>query len=151
MERKWLDELSNGLKLAISEKFGIQSPDLESITASGQNSLTSGLKDFVLKNGSKEIESILLKQSGFAGSALQTNIVQKLSSDLMGKHSMQADKAKEMAGFASGFLVEKIISLFQNSGASKDINGICDFLGIDKNLLKMVNSPVGKMFGKFFG
>jgi hypothetical protein len=150
MSKVWINEIRNGLETALKEQFNLGGDELKSVSATGQNSLMDGLKQFVMKNGSKEIESILLKQKAFEGSDLEKSIGARLSTDIKSKHQMPDDKAKSVSNFASNFLVEHIVSAFQASSESKDLDGICSFIGIDKNLLKMVNSPVGKMFGKFF-
>jgi hypothetical protein len=61
-----------------------------------------------------------------------------------------AEQSEEVADYASSYLVDQIVTAYQLSSESKDLDGICNFLGIGKNLLKMINSPMGKMFGKFF-
>ena len=150
MDRKWMETIGLDMQVALEEKFGIEPVKLTGIVASGQNSLTAGMKTFVMKHGSGEIEAILLKQKDFSGSKLQSFVVKQLGSDLSAAHGMAETQASEIAGFSADYLVKRIVNAFQEADVSKDLDGICVFIGIDKNLLKMVNSPVGKMFGKFF-
>jgi hypothetical protein len=74
----------------------------------------------------------------------------QLKNDFVSKGLLDAEAAAEVSGYASNYLVDEIVRAYQNSSNTKDLDGICSFLGIDKNLLKMINSPMGKMFGKFF-
>lgn len=150
MDKQILEGIKNNLTAGLKEKFGFADEQVSALTAGAQNGLMQCLKDFVLKNGSKDIEAILLKQSAFSGSALESAVRKQLSGDLVSFQSLDSNKADEVAGFASGNIVNNLIDGFQSSTYTKDTDGICLFLGIDKNLLKMLNSPVGKMFGKFF-
>ena len=74
----------------------------------------------------------------------------QLKNDFVSKGLLVAEQSEEVSDYASSYLVDEIITAYQSSSESKDLDGICTFLGIDKNLLKMINSPMGKMFGKFF-
>ncbi len=150
MDKQILENIKNNLTAGLKNKFGFGDEQVSALTAGAQNGLLQCLKDFVLKNGSKEIESILLKKTVFSGSALEAAVKKQLSSDLVSVQSLDAKKADEVAGFASENIVNNLVDGFQNSIYTKDTDGICSFMGIDKNLLKMLNSPVGKMFGKFF-
>jgi hypothetical protein len=69
---------------------------------------------------------------------------------LIEKSKIDAGIAPELADYSSRFLVDAIQKAFVNSGESPDFDGVCNFLQVDKNLLKMINSPMGKMFGKLF-
>lgn len=150
MNKQLIEKIGEGLKSNIGSKFSLDAEKVNSLVATGQNGLTECIKQFVMKSGSKEIEDILLKHKTFEGSAFQMVVKNQLKNDFVSKGLLAAEPAAEVSGYASNYLVDEIVTAFQNSSDSKDLDGICNFLGIDKNLLKMINSPMGKMFGKFF-
>lgn len=150
MNTDLLTKIGEGLKVQLSEKMGLDPALLQRLVNVGQNSLSESIKQFVMKNGSKEIEDILLQRQNFEGSALQRQVKTQLKNDVVAQQLLPAEQADELSAHASTYLVQEITQAFQGSSYSKDLDGICGFLGIDKNLLKMINSPMGKMFGKFF-
>ncbi len=150
MDRQLIEKIGEGLKTNIGSKFSLDADKVNSLVAAGQNGLTECIKQFVMKSGSKEIEDILLNQKNFEGSAFQMVVKTQLKNDFVSKGLLDAEAAAEVSGYASNYLVDEIVTAYQNSSNTKDLDGICSFLGIDKNLLKMINSPMGKMFGKFF-
>jgi len=147
MDRQLIEKIGEGLKSNIGSKFSLDANKVNSLVSTG---LTECIKQFVMKNGSKEIEEILLNQKAFEGSAFQMVVKNQLKNDFVSKGILDAEPAAEVSGYASNYLVDEIVTAYQSSSNTKDLDGICNFLGIDKNLLKMINSPMGKMFGKFF-
>jgi hypothetical protein len=150
MNKQLIEKIGEGLKSNIGNTFSLDTDKVNSLVVTGQNGLTECIKQFVMKNGSKEIEEILLKQKTFEGSGFQTVVKNQLKNDFVSKGLLVAEQSEEVADYASSYLVDQIVTAYQSSSESKDLDGICNFLGIDKNLLKMINSPMGKMFGKFF-
>lgn len=150
MNKQLIEKIGEGLKSNIGNKFSLDADKVNSLVVTGQNGLTECIKQFVMKNGSKEIEEILLKQKTFEGSGFQTVVQNQLKNDFVSKGLLEAEHSAEVSTYASNYLVNEIVTAYQDSSESKDLDGICNFLGIDKNLLKMINSPMGKMFGKFF-
>ena len=150
MNIQLLESIALGLKTQLQSQFGLNETQVASMMASSQNTLSDAIKQYVMKNGSKDIESILLKQSEFEGSAFQAQVQTQLKNQLQSHGNIEVSEAQNLSQFASKYMVDQVVNTFQSSEYSKDLDGICAFLGIDKNLLKMVNSPVGKMFGKFF-
>jgi hypothetical protein len=150
MNHEFLKEVGESLKTATRNKYHFEENDLFALSAAGQNSLTQVLKQYVMKNGTSDIENILLGKMDFQGSKFQAVATEKLQQDLKERKILPDDQLKDVSVFSTDFLIDKFRQGFQNSGNSKDLDGICAFLGIDKNMLKMINSPMGKMFGKFF-
>jgi len=150
MDKQLIERIGEGLKTNIGSKFSLDADKVNSLVAAGQNGLTECIKQFVMKSGSKEIEDILLKHKAFEGSAFQLVVQNQLKNDFVSKGLLEAEPSGAVSVYASNYLVDEIVTAYQNSSDTKDLDGICNFLGIDKNLLKMINSPMGKMFGKFF-
>lgn len=120
------------------------------VSEAGKASIINSLKSFVIKNGTAEIEAVLLNKSSFNGTALQKFCFQNFEKDIADKKILSVEQTNEVAEFSINYLIDQFKIGFQHSGNSKDLDGICKFLDIDKKLLQLVNSPVGKMFGKFF-
>jgi hypothetical protein len=148
MNHEFLKEVGESLKTAT--RYHFEENDLFALSAAGQNSLTQVLKQYVIKNGTSDIENILLGKMDFQGSQFQAVATEKLQQDLKERKILDDAQLKDVSVFSMDFLIDKFRQGFQDSGNSKDLDGICEFLSIDKNMLKMINSPVGKMFGKFF-
>ncbi len=150
MNREFLQEVAESLKTATRNKYHFEEADLFALSAAGQNSLTQTLKQYVIKNGTADIEHILLGKLNFEGSKFQAVATEQLMKDLKERKILDDAQLKDVSVFSTDFLINKFKQGFLDSGNSKDLDGICAFLGIDKTMLKMINSPVGKMFGKFF-
>jgi predicted RND superfamily exporter protein len=150
MNTEFLQEVAQSLKLATKQKYNFDEPKLFALSAAGQNSLTQSLKSYVLKNGTSDIENILLGKLDFNGSKLQEVATDKLRQDLKERNLADDSEINEISVFSTNYLINEFKEGFMRSGNTKDLDGICQFLGIDKSMLKMINSPVGKMFGKFF-
>ena len=150
MNQEFLKQVGETLTKHISDTFKLDGAAISTLTAVGQNSLTQSLKNYVIKNGSGDIEKILLGQMDFKGSALQSFATQQLNKDISEKNVVPAEQLGLISSSSVDLLIHEFKTGFDHSGNSRDLDGICQFLGIDKNLLKLANSPVGKMFGKFF-
>lgn len=143
MNTEVLNALETGLGQALKERFA--GADTAALLQNGKSVLTDALKSYVLKQGSKELEAILLEQTDFASSALRPVLTARLKAA-----AGAVPEAAEMADFSADYLVNGLLKAYRASGHSKDLDGICAFTGIDKSMLAMVNSPMGKLFGKFF-
>ena len=104
----------------------------------------------MLKNGTKDIEDILLDKTHFEGSKMQSFCYQNFHKDIAEKNILNKQQTDEVASFLINQLISQFKTGFNASGNTKDLNGICQFLSIDKALLGLVNSPVTKFFGNFF-
>ena len=62
MNKQLIEKIGEGLKSNIGISFSLDADKVNSLVVTGQNGLTECIKQFVMKNGSKEIEEILLKQ-----------------------------------------------------------------------------------------
>ena len=148
MNKGTTDKIFEGLNSSLRERFGLDDQQLKSVSAAGQNTLTQTLKSYVMKNGSSEIEQILLGQKSYDQSGLKVE-AEKDIRQVVGNSGIEHAEKEEIGKFALSKAVELLVKAFVESGHTKDLDGICAFVGIDKNLLKMVNSPMGKLFGKF--
>lgn len=144
-----MDEIAMRLRQTLQEKYKREGAELDDLLQAGQHSLTESIKKFIKKNGTREVEDILMQRKDFNGSELKRLAVSSLERDLKAM-GMKPDESDELASFSSCFLAEELVLAFQQSGNSRDINGICDFLGIDKSLVKIINSPAGRFLGKIF-
>lgn len=149
MDKAIIDQLYASLSEQLTSKFGLETQQLNSIASAGQNSMTSTLKSYVMKHGSSEIEQILLGTKQYEASGLKVEAEKDLKHTLTNS-GFSHDRKDEIAAFSLSHWVSELVKSFTNSNYSKDLDGICGFIGIDKNILKMVNSPMGKMLGKFF-
>jgi len=150
MNHEFLQQVAEALKAETRKKYNFDEADLFALSAAGQNSLTQSLKQYVIKNGTADIEGILLGKMDFRDSKFQATATEQLQKDLKERKILDDQQLQEVSSFSTDFLIKAIKDGFDQSGSSKDLDGICAFLGIDKTMLKMINSPVGKMFGKFF-
>lgn len=150
MNREFMMQVAESLKNATREKYKYDEAKLFSLSAAGQNSLTQTLKQYVIKHGTSDLENILLGKLDFEGSRLQAVATEKLEEDLKERRILGPEELKDVSVFSTNFLIKEFREGFLRSGHTKDLDGICGFLGIDKSMVKMINSPVGKMFGKFF-
>jgi hypothetical protein len=148
MDKAVTDKLFADLNSSLKERFGLDEQQLRSVSAAGQNTLTQTLKSYVMKNGSAEIEQILLGQKAYEVSGLKTEADKDIKT-AVNATGIEHPQKEEIGQFALSKAVELLVKSFAASAYSKDLDGICGFIGIDKNLLKMVNSPMGKLFGKF--
>ncbi len=148
MDKSITDKIFADLNSSLKECYGLNEQQLKSVSAAGQNTLTQTLKSYVMKNGSGEIEQILLGQKTYDGSGLKVE-AEKDIKVAVNAAGIDHPQKEEIGQFALSKAVDLLVGAFTASGYSKDLDGICGFIGIDKNLLKMVNSPMGKLFGKF--
>lgn len=150
MNQILLSQIGQNLQTALSSQFNIEQDRVQQMVVELKGALQDGLKQFVIKSGSKELEDLVTSTKPFQGSGFQAYMNALLSKILVEKSNVAEALAPELADFASRFLVEDIQKAFKASGESADFDGVCNFLQVDKNLLKMINSPMGKMFGKLF-
>ncbi|HEY1044897.1 MAG TPA: hypothetical protein VGF79_00565 [Bacteroidia bacterium] len=150
MEQQIINQIKDTLVSSLKNKFGLEDAVIDKMTAMGVNNLTSGLKQYVLKNGTTEIEDILTGKMELAGSGIRKSLTEGLGKELASGFTQEAGRSGEIAEFSIDNLVGGLKGAFLSSTHSKDIDGIADFIGVDKNLLKMANSPAAKFFGKFF-
>ncbi len=150
MNSAFLHSINQQLIKAIKDKYRMDDAKVLNISEAGKNSVIGSLKQFVLKNGTSEIEGILLNKISFNGSALQKLSFANFQKDIADKKLLDAQQTNEVAEFSINFLINQFKSGFENSGHSKDLDGICKFLEIDKKLIQIANSPVTKFFGKLF-
>jgi hypothetical protein len=148
MEKATTDQIFAALNDSLKSTYGLNDAQLKSISAAGQNTLTQTLKSYVMKNGSSEIEQILLGQKQYEGSGLKVQAERDIQTAIQSA-GIDHPQKDEIGKFALSKSVELLVGAFAASTYGKDLDGICGFIGIDKNLLKMVNSPMGKLFGKF--
>lgn len=150
MDKAIIDGMLQELGTGLNRQFGFDSDITADLTSAGQEVLQKSLKSFVLKHGSSEIEDILLGKLQFRDSALYSIINKDLSSQIEARKLAAHHDPKTVSEFSSSLLVDFLVKAFTNSNYPKDRDGICAFLGIDPKLLKVINSPAGKLFGKFF-
>ncbi|MDI1235414.1 MAG: hypothetical protein PSX81_14125 [bacterium] len=150
MNQVFLNQINQDLIKSIKAKYQMDDSKVLAVSEAGKASIISSLKSFVIKNGTTEIESVLLNKSSFNGTSLQKFCFQNFEKDIADKKILSATETNEVAEFSINYLIDRFKLGFVESGNSKDLDGICKFLDIDKKLLNLVNSPVGKILGKFF-
>ena len=150
MNQILLSQISQALQSALAHQFNIESDRVQKMVSELKEALQDGLKQFVIKSGSKELEDLVTNAKPFQGSGFQAYMNSLLQTILIEKSKVESGLATELADFSSRFLVDAIQKAFVASDESPDFDGVCNFLQVDKNLLKMINSPMGKMFGKLF-
>lgn len=150
MNQILLSQIGQNLQTALAQQFNLEADRVQSMVTELKGTLQDGLKQFVIKSGSKELEDLVINTKPFQGSGFQAYMNALLVKILIEKSKIDAGIAPELADYSSRFLVDAIQKAFVNSGESPDFDGVCNFLQVDKNLLKMINSPMGKMFGKLF-
>lgn len=149
MDQTIINNIRQGLEQALSAQFGMPAEKVQSLGTSAVHSLTGVIKTYVLKNGTGELEQILTGQTGFDKSGIRQEIVGAIGVTLQSSGT-EGEQSKAIASFASDHLVGALVKAFSDSGKSRNLDGIAEFFGIDKNILKMANSPAAKIFGKFF-
>ena len=150
MNKDFLNKINLELVNEIKAKYQFDDAKVKTLSEAGKSSVLASLKQFVMKNGTTEIEGILLNTIQFEGSQLQTLSFNNFQKDITEKKLLDADQTKDISAFSINYLIKQFKEGFQNSGNTKDLDGICKFLDIDKKLLGLVNSPMAKIFGKFF-
>ena len=150
MNQILLSQIGQDLQTALAQQFNLEADRVQSMVTELKGALQDGLKQFVIKSGSKELEDLVINTKPFQGSGFQAYMNALLMKILVEKSKIDNGLATKLADFSSRFLVDAIQKAFVNSGESPDFDGVCNFLQVDKNLLKMINSPMGKMFGKLF-
>ncbi|MCC6818272.1 MAG: hypothetical protein IT245_05235 [Bacteroidia bacterium] len=149
MNEQLFGALEDDLSQVLKEKFGIKSSQMRILVSKGQLALKETLKNHILKNGTKEAEDIICSKIGYHGSLLAQIAIAALTNDLKNSKEIEVNDPESISETAVNTLFEGLRTRFEQSGQTKDTEGVCKFLGIDPKLLKMVNSPVGKFFGKF--
>ena len=81
---------------------------------------------------------------------LVSKVISNLSAALQQKAGFSREEAEKVSSWSIPFVSNKVKDNFNQSGKSQDLNGLAEFIGIDKNLLNLAGSPIGKLFGKFF-
>ncbi len=147
------ENILKGIQQVVAEKlvhnFDISQPQIEEITNLTKQTFPNSLKSFVLKNGTTEIENVLLgKQKPEDGKLL--NFCSENLHNIFSKTLGSNVDVNSIANFTVTESLNQFTNQFQESNHSKDLDGICSFLGVDKNILKLANSPVSKFMGKFF-
>lgn len=150
MNKEFLNQVNTSLIQELKSKYNFDDVKVKALGEAGKTSIIGSLKQFVLKNGTSEIEGILLDKLQFNGSKLQTVSFANFQKDIAEKKLLGSEQTNEVAAFSINHLIDRFKEGFKASGYSKDLDGICKFLEIDKKILGLVNSPVAKMFGKFF-
>ena len=150
MNKEFLNQVNASLIKELQSKYNFDDAKVRTLGEAGKTSILGSLKQFVLKNGTSEIEGILLDKVKFNGSKLQTVSFANFQKDITEKKLLGAEQTNDVAAFSINHLIDRFKEGFNASGYSKDLDGICNFLEIDKKILGLVNSPVAKMFGKFF-
>lgn len=150
MNKILLSQIGQDLQAALAQQFNLEANRVQTMVSELKGALQDGLKQFVIKSGSKELEDLVINAKPFQGSGFQAYMNVLLVKILVEKSKIELALAPELADFSSRFLVDAIQKAFVASGENPDFDGVCNFLQIDKNLLKMINSPMGKMFGKLF-
>ena len=150
MNRELLNKINEKLKVLIKEKYLLEPYDVDQLSHVGQLSFQESIKKFVLKNGTTEIEQMMFKQLNSDKSELVKQAKTELLKGIKEKNILDNEKSEDLANFSCDFLIQEIIKEFNETNHPKNTDGIADFLGIDSNLLKLVNSPSAKFFGKFF-
>lgn len=150
MNQILISQIENDLQDALAKQFNLEPHRVQDLMNELKVALQDGLKQFVIKSGSKELEDLVINTKPFQGSGFQAYMNALLMKILVEKSKIDNGLATKLADFSSQFLVDAIQKAFVASGESPDFDGVCNFLQVDKNLLKMINSPMGKMFGKLF-
>ncbi len=150
MNKELLNKINDKLKVLIKEKYELNSYDVNQLSHAGQMSFQESIKKFVMKNGTSEIEQMMFNQLSPEKSELVKQAKLELNKAIVDKQILDHAKSENLAGFSCDFLIQEIIKEFNETNHPKNTDGIADFLGIDSNLLKLVNSPAAKFFGKFF-
>jgi len=150
MNQAFLNQINQSLIHSIKAKYNMDDAKVLAVSEAGKTSIINSLKSFVIKNGTTEIEAVLLNKNSFNGTALQKFCFQNFEKDIADKSILSVAQTNEVAEFSINYLIDQFKTGFNDSGNSRDLDGICKFLDIDKKLLNLVNSPVGKMLGKFF-
>jgi hypothetical protein len=134
------------LKTEATQQFNISDSRFDKLSEISVSALKKTIQNHVLKNGTAELEELLLLKKESANALLIKNAFQDLEMVLL--PDLKSD-AKIFSQFVVNQMTQKLIAEFQASSHSKDLNGICLFLNIDKNLIKLANSKMGRFFGKF--
>lgn len=150
MNKELLNKINEKLKLLIKEKYNLLPYDVDQLSQVGQMSFQESIKKFVLKNGTIEIEQMMFNQLSPDKSELVKQAKTELFKDIKEKNILDVEKSESLANFSCDFLIQEIIKEFNLTNNPRNTDGIANFLGIDSNLLKLVNSPAAKFFGKFF-
>lgn len=134
------------LKKEAIQQFNITYSKFDEISEISVSVLKKTIQNHVLKNGTTELEELLLLKKESANALLIKNAVQDLEKVLL--PDLKTD-AMPFSQFVVNQMTQRLVAEFQASNHSKDLDGICLFLNIDKNLIKLANSKMGRFFGKF--
>jgi hypothetical protein len=150
MNKVFLNTVNQELIQAIKTRYKLPDSKVLALSEAGRSSVINSLKAFVLKNGTAEIEAVLLDKKPFNNSSLKPFCFSNFEKDIAEKHLLDKVQTHEIADFSINYLIDKFKEGFIASGNTRDLDGICKFLEIDKKMIGLVNSPFGKILGKFF-
>ncbi len=149
MNERVFNDLKSDLRAVLKSKFGIEGAAIDILVDKGQSALKSTMLAYITKNGTKEAEDIICSRIETVNSPLRSQAIDALDKGLKGAKELGGNSSEEVAEVSVDTLLNGMRQAFSNSGQTKDTKGICQFLGIDPMMIKMVNSSVGKLFGKF--
>jgi hypothetical protein len=134
------------LKQEATQQFNIIDSKFDELSEISVSALKKTIQNHVLKNGTAELEELLLLKKESTNALLIKNAIQDLEMVLLPDLKTSA---MPFSQFVVNQMAQKLVKEFQASSHPKDLNGICLFLNIDKNLIKLANSKMGRFFGKF--
>lgn len=134
---------------ALKDKHGIEGQALGQLVLKGKQALKDTMLSHVMKHGTKEAEDVICSRIAVHGSTIHVKAREVLEKSLKDAPELGGQDSGSVAETAVDTLMNGLRQQFDLSGYSKDTDGVCKFLGIDPMVLKMVNSNVGKFFGKF--
>lgn len=150
MNSEVFEHIKSELYKVLQDRFNLKEANLEKLVQKGQEALKTNIIGHVSKEGTGELEAIITRKIDFKISRIYLSGVNSLTKELTGLDALQGNDPGVVSDVAVVTLVTALQDAFSKSGQSGDTQGICKFLGLDPMLLKVVNSPVGKMFGKLF-
>lgn len=149
MNDQLFSQIKAKLYEALKAGYGLDGQALDTLVDKGQSALKSTMMAHVSKHGTQEAEDIICSRVDYRQSALRKTALDALEKGISGLPELGSHSARAVAETSVDTLLENMQKAFAESGKSKDTKGVCEFIGIDPMLLKMVNSTVGKLFGKF--
>lgn len=142
-------QLKIELETVLKSRFGIDNQALNSLVEKGQSSLKTSMLAYISKHGTKDAEDMICSRVEILKSPLRQFAIEALDKGIQGSKELGNHASADFAQVSVDTLLTGMRQAFAESGNSKDTQGICQFLGIDPIMLKMINSSVGKLFGKF--
>ncbi|MDP2174989.1 MAG: hypothetical protein Q8K70_03660 [Bacteroidota bacterium] len=134
------------LKQETIQQFNISDSKFDELSEISVIALKKTIQNHVLKNGTDELKELLLLKKESANALLVKNAIKDLEMVLLPDLKTNAQSFSQ---FVVNQMTQKLVKAFQASGHPKNLDGICLFLNIDKNLIKLANSKMGRFFGKF--